>query len=93
MITKKNDNVVARKIHGSYFLINITDNYSGDKCAIYEINETGIFIWNNIDGIRTVDDLARLLKEAIVDDIDYEVIYDDVTEFINTLIARHYVEV
>lgn len=49
MAIKKNPNIVARKIHGSSFLIDISDNYSGDKCALYEINETGMFIWSNID--------------------------------------------
>ena len=34
MVIKKNENVVARKVHGSSFLIDISDNYSGDKCAI-----------------------------------------------------------
>lgn len=43
-----NEKVVAREIHGSYFLIDITDNYSGDRCALYEINETGMFLWKNL---------------------------------------------
>lgn len=90
---KKNENIVARKIHGTSFLIDISDNYSGNKCAIYEINETGMFIWNNINGSRSTAELSSLLKEAIVDKIDYQILYDDVTEFINTLTARHFIEV
>ena len=57
------------------FLIDITDNYSGDKCSIYEINQTGMFIWNNIDGSRSVWELAELLKDAIIDDVNIELIY------------------
>lgn len=90
---KKNENIVARKIHGASFLINISDNYSGDKCAIYEINETGMFIWNSINGIRTVEQLAMLLKKEIIDDVDYQIIHDDIAEFIFALAARHFVEV
>lgn len=93
MVVKKSENIVARKVHGSSFLIDISDNYSGDKCAIYEINETGMFIWNNINGIRTIEELATLLKAAIIDDVDYQVLHDDVTEFIDTLVVRHFVEV
>ena len=45
----KNGDIILRTIHGSIFLIDISDNYSGDKCALYEINETGKFLWDNID--------------------------------------------
>lgn len=93
MAIKKNENIVARKIHSSSFLIDISDNYSGDKCSIYEINETGIFIWNNIDGTRNIDELAMLLKNAIIDEVDYQVLYSDVKEFVGTLIDRCFVEV
>ena len=74
-------------------LLNDSDNYSGDKCAIYEINETGMFIWNNIDGTRSTEELATLLKAAIIDDVDYQILHDDVKEFIDTLIIRQFVEV
>mgnify|MGYP004517681993 FL=1 len=93
MAIKKNKNIVARKIHGSSFLIDISDNYSGDKCALYEINETGMFIWNNIDGTRSAEELAALLKAAIVDDVDDQKLHEDISEFIDTLIARQFVEV
>lgn len=93
MAIKKNPNIVAREIHGSSFLIDISDNYSGDKCALYEINETGMFLWNNIDGTRSAEELTALLKAAIVDDVDDQTLYEDISEFIDTLIARQFVEV
>ena len=92
MAINKNKNIVARRIHGSSFLIDISDNYSGDRCAIYEINETGFFIWNNINGIRTTEEIAALLKATVIDNIDDQVLHDDVTEFINALVDRHFVE-
>ena len=93
MVIKKNENIVARKVHGSSFLIDISDNYSGDKCAIYEINETGMFIWDNINGTRSIEELVTLLKTVIIDDIDYQILHEDVKEFIDTLIIRQFVEV
>lgn len=93
MVIKKKENIVARKIHNSFFLIDISDNYSGDTCAIYEINETGMFIWNNINGTRSTAELATLLKSAIIDDIDYEILQADVIEFVDTLVMRNFVEV
>lgn len=83
--------IVAREIHGSFFLIDITDNYSGDRCAIYEINETGMFFWKNLSTQKTVEELTDLLKAAIVDEIDYQIIFSDVTEFITTLTAKKFV--
>lgn len=82
---RRSDDVVMRKIHDSFFLIDITDNYSGDKCALYEINETGAFIWEHINSQRDVDELAKLLQTEIVDEIDYKILYDDIMEFINVL--------
>jgi hypothetical protein len=88
----KNNNIVARRIHGSSFLIDISDNYLGDRCALYEVNETGMFIWNNIKANCTIDDVAALLKQAIVDDVDYQILYEDVTEFIDILVKKHFME-
>lgn len=93
MIIKKKENIVSRNIHGTPFLIDIFDRFSDDKCAIYELNETGMFLWNSIDGINSVEDLAELLKNAIVDDVDYNIIYADVVEFINSMMKRKFVEV
>lgn len=52
-----------------------------------------MFIWNCINNIRSANDIAMLLKEAIVDDVNYTVIYKDVLEFLNTLRLKHFVEV
>ena len=93
MLMRKNENIVARKIRGSFFLIDISDNYSGDQCAIYEINETGMFIWEQINGARDIEELVALLKSAVIDDVDPQLLRDDVTEFIDTLIMKRFVEV
>lgn len=92
MSLRRNPDIVLRKVHGSHFLIDIADNYSGDKCSIYEINQTGVFIWDNIDGNREIDDLVALLSDAITDDIDRRVLRSDVDEFMSDLLARRFVE-
>lgn len=93
MAIRKNENVVVRRIHGSFFLIDISDNYSGDKCAIYEINETGLFLWGRIDGTRDADQLAALWQAALADQVDAQLLRDDVDAFIHSLADRHFVEV
>lgn len=92
MTVSKKENIIARTIHDSFFLIDITDNYSGDKCSLYEINQTGMFIWNNIDGSRSIQDLAELLQAAITDDIDIELLRQDVSEFVSELLEKHFLE-
>ena len=93
MIVNKNPNIVARKVHDSYFLIDITENYSDDKCRLYEINEVGNFIWNLIDGKAAATDIAESIKKAITDDVSVDEILLDVNGFINTLLKDGFVEV
>lgn len=90
---RKSENIVSRKVCESFFLIDIADNYSQDKCALYEINETGNFIWDHIDGERCVLDIASELQKAIVDDIDLQILVDDVREFIDALFHKKFIEV
>lgn len=90
-LTKKAE-IVARKIHGSFFLIDITDNYSGDKCSLYEINPTGMFLWEHINGDRSARDLAELLQAALTDDVDFDLLLADVTEFITMLREKRFLE-
>lgn len=40
---------------------------------------------------KTVDELAELLKAAIVDDIDYPIIFSDVMEFVCTLVEKKFI--
>ena len=85
----KNGDIILRTIHGSIFLIDISDNYSGDKCALYEINETGKFLWDNIDENRTVDSLVDALQEAIIDEVPREYIGDLIDkEFVSEVAAN-----
>lgn len=89
---KKNDNIVARKIHDTYFLIDITDNYVHDTCVLYQINEVGFFIWNYINEKETSDELAIRLKNAIKDNIDYQIIRNDVNEFFCQLKIKGFIK-
>ena len=87
----KNPNIVPRKIHGAFFLIDIADNYEGNRCALYELNETGMFLWNHISESSDKASLARELQAAIIDNVEYEIIYDDVSSYVDTLIANGFV--
>ena len=56
----KKENIVERKIHDTYFLIDISDKYLDDKCHLYEINEIGDFIWKQLGMSDTVSDIANI---------------------------------
>ena len=60
---RKNESIVARKIHDTYFLIDTKENYSDEKCRLYEINEIGYFLWNNIskDNITVLKNRPTIL--------------------------------
>ncbi len=81
----RNENIVARKVHDATFLIDITENYSEDKCHLYEINEIGAFIWNKLPDVESTRQIADLLYEAIDDDVPYETILEDTKTFIAQL--------
>lgn len=89
----RNGSIVGRKIHESFFLIDISDNYYSNKCALYEINETGKFIWDRINGELTIGEITTALQSAIVDDVDLQVLINDVTELIESLIGNNFVEI
>lgn len=82
------ENIVLRIIHGSYFLINITDNYNGDQCSLLELNEMGNYVWNKIGDGCTVNALADQLFKEIVDDVSFQTVFDDICEFVQALLMQ-----
>lgn len=89
----KNKNIIARKIHDCYFLINIKDNYKDEKCRLYEINEIGYFLWEKMDQCDSIFQLADELLCVIQDDVDRSQILDDVECFVESLKKVGFVEV
>lgn len=92
-IISRKDNVILRKIHGSFFLVDIKDQYNDDRCSIFEINETGSFIWNAVKQSATLAEIASELQSSIADDIDYNMLYNDVKDFIESLLHNNFIEV
>ena len=82
---RKAKSIVDRKISDSFFLIDITDNYSGNECALYEINEIGLFIWRLIDGKNDVQDIIRIVKDAVDGDVSEELLENDIKEYMSEL--------
>lgn len=78
----RNSNYVLRQVHGSYFLIDITDNYEDGKCRIVETNEIGAFIWDSLEKCCYIKDVADKLLSVIIGEVNPEDICNDVKDFI-----------
>ena len=85
------DSVVARQIHDSFFLIDTKQNYSDDTCSLYEINEIGFYIWNELNEDIDIDQITKKLYDQIVDEIPYEDLLSDVKEYLDILIEKQFV--
>ena len=78
----KNPNVVSRIIADECILVPIKHTVD-DLGSIYALNEVGTFIWNSIDGNKTVEDIRKMLIEQF--EADPEQIEIDLIKFIEQL--------
>jgi hypothetical protein len=74
--------VVTRKTGNEYVLVPVANNIA-DMDSVYTLNETGAFIWEQIDGKRNVEEIVGLLVQEF--DIDRETAVKDVFEFIDNM--------
>ncbi len=89
---RKKEGIVLRKIHGLYYLIDIKCNYTDDKCYLYETNEIGAFLWENLDRFPGAGALAHELWGQITDEVEEEVILADVRGYLKVLQAESFIE-
>jgi len=81
-ILSQSGSIVTRKTGNEYVLVPITNNIA-DMNSVYTLNETGAFLWEHIDGKRTVEEIINaLIKEY---DIDKQNAESDVLDFIDNM--------
>ncbi|MGD0753592.1 MAG: PqqD family protein [Bacteroidales bacterium] len=81
-ILSQSASVVTRKTGNEYVLVPITNNIA-DMNSVYTLNETGAFIWEQIDGKRSIEDIIiELVNEY---DIDKQNAESDVYTFIENM--------
>ena len=81
-ILSHSPSIVTRKTGNEYVLVPIANNIA-DMNSVYTLNETGAFIWEQIDGKRSVEELIVALTEEY--DIDAENASNDVFAFIENM--------
>lgn len=81
-ILSRSESVVTKKTGNEYVLVPVVDNIA-DMDSVYTLNETGAFIWEQIDGEKTVRDLIKAVVEEY--NTDTETATADLMEFIDEM--------
>jgi hypothetical protein len=81
-ILSQSTTIVTRKTGNEYVLVPITNNIA-DMNSVYTLNETGAFIWEQIDGKRNVGEIIKILISEY--DIDFKNAEEDVFSFIDNM--------
>lgn len=81
-ILSQSTTIVTRKTGNEYVLVPITNNIA-DMNSVYTLNETGAFIWEQIDGKRNVEEIISALIAEY--DIDKQNAESDVFSFIENM--------
>lgn len=81
-ILSHSPSIVTRKTGNEYVLVPITNNIA-DMNSVYTLNETGAFIWELIDGKRSVEEIITALTTEY--DIDKKNAETDVFSFIENM--------
>ena len=81
-ILSHSPSVVTRKTGNEYVLVPVTNNIA-DMNSVYTLNETGAFIWEQINGKRNIEEIISLFTEEY--DIDNKKAEADILSFIDNL--------
>jgi hypothetical protein len=81
-ILSHSPSIVTRKTGNEYVLVPITNNIA-DMNSVYTLNDTGAYIWEQIDGKRNVEEIISLLTDEY--DIDNKKAEEDIFIFIDNL--------
>ena len=81
-IYNKNENFVFRKIEDETILVPIKDNV-GDMGSIYNLNEVAAFVWEQLDGQKSLRDIKHRLSEEY--EVSAKEAEDDLSAYITQL--------
>ncbi len=81
-VVSQSPSIVTRKTGNEYVLVPIANNIA-DMNSVYTLNETGAFLWEQIDGKKSVKDLIDSLISEY--DIDKETATADALSFIEEM--------
>jgi len=74
--------IVTRKTGNEYVLVPVTNNIA-DMNSVYTLNESGAYIWELINGKRSVEEIINAVTMEYK--IDYDTASKDVFSFIENM--------
>lgn len=80
---------VLRQIKDNYVVVALGEA-SKSFNGMMDLNETGAFIWNLLNGYNTIDDIATKLTEEY--NVSFDIAKADTIEFVEKLIKGEIVE-
>ena len=81
-ILLRSPSIVTRKTGNEYVLVPIANNIA-DMNSVYTLNETGAFIWEQINGVKSVEEIiSDVINEY---DVDLKIASNDVFAFIDSM--------
>ena len=81
-IPSHSPSVVTRKTGNEYVLVPVTNNIA-DMNSVYTLNETGAFIWEQIDGKKSIMEIIEKLTGEF--EIDHDTATNDVLLFLDDM--------
>lgn len=81
-ILSHSKSIVTTKTGNEYVLVPVANNIA-DMNSVYTLNETGAFIWEHIDGNRSIEEIIDQLVNDY--DIDRNTATSDVLAFIDNM--------
>ena len=87
-VYKTDENIITRKILDETILVPIRGKLA-DMQIIFTLNSVSEYIWDNLNGERTLEDIVNGIKRTF--DVKRVVAIEDVSEFIGDLIKENLV--
>ncbi len=81
-VPKQSPSVVTRKTGNEYVLVPVADNIA-DMNSVFTLNETGAFIWEQIDGKNNINNIIQNLTAEFA--IDRDTAEKDVQSFMDDM--------
>ncbi len=89
-IFSKNDTIVSKKIEDEFVLVPISNNV-GDMNQLFTLKDTGAFIWEQINGKNSVEDILNLLLDEF--EIDSDTAIKDIFRFLEELEGKKMISI
>lgn len=79
---KKTEGLVTRQIAGEVFIVPVKGKIA-DLRSLFVLNPVGEFIWEEIDGLQTIDQIAESVLKKF--NVSREEAVADISEFVGQL--------